>query len=222
MELPLTQHELYKQIGIDPPRGVLLWGPPGTGLTSAPPRGLPQGWSHLGSGPLSLLTSGVKAPAHLCASSASHSGLTVRQWSLQLSCTRPKLECAESACCVQARPCWQRLWRTTPPRPSYGSWARSLCRSTWERCALRSQTLQSAFLADIACLARAGPQASPQVVQYQSHLGVTDLLPRRSKGASCGPDCMSAGSASCHACCALASLHGSHRTAQRPHTLPWL
>ncbi len=33
MELPLTQHALYKQIGIDPPRGVLLWGPPGTGKT---------------------------------------------------------------------------------------------------------------------------------------------------------------------------------------------
>lgn len=29
IELPLTQFELYKQIGIDPPRGVLLYGPPG-------------------------------------------------------------------------------------------------------------------------------------------------------------------------------------------------
>jgi 26S proteasome regulatory subunit T3 len=33
IELPLTQFELYKQIGIDPPRGVLLYGPPGTGKT---------------------------------------------------------------------------------------------------------------------------------------------------------------------------------------------
>lgn len=31
--MPLTHHELYKQIGIDPPRGVLLYGPPGTGKT---------------------------------------------------------------------------------------------------------------------------------------------------------------------------------------------
>lgn len=33
VELPLVQQELYKQIGIDPPRGVLLYGPPGTGKT---------------------------------------------------------------------------------------------------------------------------------------------------------------------------------------------
>lgn len=33
VELPLQQLELYKQIGIEPPRGVLLYGPPGTGKT---------------------------------------------------------------------------------------------------------------------------------------------------------------------------------------------
>merc|ERR1712070_1310094 len=33
VELPLTHFDLYKQIGIEPPRGVLLYGPPGTGKT---------------------------------------------------------------------------------------------------------------------------------------------------------------------------------------------
>lgn len=33
IELPLTYPELYRQIGIDPPRGVLLYGAPGTGKT---------------------------------------------------------------------------------------------------------------------------------------------------------------------------------------------
>merc|ERR1711907_694844 len=33
VELHLTHGDLYRQIGIDPPRGVLLYGPPGTGKT---------------------------------------------------------------------------------------------------------------------------------------------------------------------------------------------
>ena len=33
VELPLTHFDLYKKIGIDPPRGVLLYGPPGMSLT---------------------------------------------------------------------------------------------------------------------------------------------------------------------------------------------
>jgi 26S proteasome regulatory subunit T3 len=33
VELPLTHFDLYRQLGIDPPRGVLLYGPPGTGKT---------------------------------------------------------------------------------------------------------------------------------------------------------------------------------------------
>ena len=35
VELPLTHFELYKKIGIDPPRGVLLYGPPGKHPLSA-------------------------------------------------------------------------------------------------------------------------------------------------------------------------------------------
>lgn len=33
VELPLTHFDLYKKIGIDPPRGVLLYGPPGLLIT---------------------------------------------------------------------------------------------------------------------------------------------------------------------------------------------
>lgn len=33
VELPLLKPELFKKVGIEPPRGVLLYGPPGTGKT---------------------------------------------------------------------------------------------------------------------------------------------------------------------------------------------
>src|SRR3989344_4096201 len=33
VELPLLKPEIFKEIGIDPPKGILLYGPPGTGKT---------------------------------------------------------------------------------------------------------------------------------------------------------------------------------------------
>ncbi len=33
IELPLQRPELFRQVGVDPPKGVLLYGPPGTGKT---------------------------------------------------------------------------------------------------------------------------------------------------------------------------------------------
>lgn len=33
VELPITNPELFKRVGISPPKGVLLYGPPGTGKT---------------------------------------------------------------------------------------------------------------------------------------------------------------------------------------------
>jgi len=33
IELPITNPELFKRVGIEPPKGVLLYGPPGTGKT---------------------------------------------------------------------------------------------------------------------------------------------------------------------------------------------
>ena len=33
MELPLTHPEIYEDIGIKPPKGVILYGDPGTGKT---------------------------------------------------------------------------------------------------------------------------------------------------------------------------------------------
>lgn len=33
VELPLTHSELYTKIGIEPPSGVLMYGPPGCGKT---------------------------------------------------------------------------------------------------------------------------------------------------------------------------------------------
>ena len=33
IELPISNPELFKRVGIKPPKGVLLYGPPGTGKT---------------------------------------------------------------------------------------------------------------------------------------------------------------------------------------------
>jgi 26S proteasome regulatory subunit T2 len=35
VELPLTHPELYEEMGIKPPKGVILYGPPGTGISQS-------------------------------------------------------------------------------------------------------------------------------------------------------------------------------------------
>lgn len=33
IELPITNPELFKRVGVKPPKGCLMYGPPGTGKT---------------------------------------------------------------------------------------------------------------------------------------------------------------------------------------------
>ena len=118
VELPLTHPEYYEEMGIKPPKGVILYGAPGTGYYNTVGRGISEGKFLQNSDRLQKLISKCLV-LYLCSHLTSLALLQPKcKYNEFLKCLPSEISCYKLCqmstvvitCCVQVKRYWLKLW----------------------------------------------------------------------------------------------------------------